>query len=131
MYQLTKNSEMTKFDKNGVNFVGFGSPNSVVGIVMESVEKGHFEEFVHDKSTFIYIFLEGEGVFFLDGTPVKVEAGDMLTVSPGTRIYYFGELKQLLITNPAFDPKYERHIRDVDEREYEEFLLTRGSSFTR
>ena len=39
MYQLTKNSEMTKFDKNGVNFVGFGSPNSEVGIVMESVEK--------------------------------------------------------------------------------------------
>ena len=55
----------------------------------------------------------------------------MLTVSPGTRIYYFGELKQLLITNPAFDPKYERHIRDVEEREYEEFLLTRGSGFTR
>lgn len=55
---------MIKFDKNGVNFVGFGSPNSEVGIVMESVEKGHFEEFVHDKSTFIYIFLEGEGVFF-------------------------------------------------------------------
>lgn len=23
MYQLTKNSKMTKFDKNGVNFVGF------------------------------------------------------------------------------------------------------------
>ncbi len=131
MYQLTKNSEMTKFDKNGVNFVGFGNPNSEVGIVMESVEKGHFEEFVHDKSTFIYIFLEGEGVFFLDGEPVAVEAGDMLTVNPGTRIYYFGRLKQLLITNPAFDPKYERHIRNVEEQEYEAFKLSRGFDIKR
>ena len=131
MYQLTKNSEMTKFDKNGVNFVWFGNPNSEVGIVMESVEKGHFEEFVHDKSTFIYIFLEGEGVFFLDGEPVAVEAGDMLTVNPGTRIYYFGRLKQLLITNPAFDPKYERHIRNVEEQEYEAFKLSRGLDMKR
>ena len=131
MYQLTKNSEMTKFDKNGVNFVWFGNPNSEVGIVMESVEKGHFEEFVHDKSTFIYIFLEGEGVFFLDGEPVAVEAGDMLTVNPGTRIYYFGRLKQLLITNPAFDPKYERHIRNVEEQEYEAFKLSRGFDIKR
>ena len=131
MYQLTKNSEMTKFDKNGVNFVWFGNPNSEVGIVMESVEKGHFEEFVHDKSAFIYIFLEGEGVFFLDGEPVAVEAGDMLTVNPGTRIYYFGRLKQLLITNPAFDPKYERHIRNVEDQEYEAFKLSRGLDMKR
>lgn len=116
-YSLVKNNDTVKFNKNGVDFTGYGEANKDVAIVVEKVEKGHFEEFVHDKSTFIYLFLEGKGTFVLDDEKVNVEAGDMLVINPGTKIYYYGNLKQVLITTPAFDPNFERHIRDISEEE--------------
>lgn len=115
-YKLLKKENTTSFNKNGVDFIGYEKISDDISIVIEKVEKGHFEEFVHDKSTFTYLFLEGEGIFYLDDEEVKVKAGDILSINPGTRIYFFGNLKQILITTPAFDPKYERHIRDIDEK---------------
>ena len=103
----------TKF--NGVDFIGYGAINNNLSVVMETVKEGHFEEFIHDKSTFTYIFLEGSGTFYLDDEKIDVQAGDILSIEPGTRIYYKGNLKQLLITTPAYDPKYERHIRNIDK----------------
>lgn len=105
----------TKFNKNGVDFIGYGAINNNLSVVMETVKEGHFEEFIHDKSTFTYIFLEGLGTFYLDDEKIDVQAGDILSIEPGTRIYYKGNLKQLLITTPAYDPKYERHIRNIDK----------------
>lgn len=104
----------TRFKKNGVDFIGYNPINQDLSFVIETVEEGHFEEFVHDKSTFTYLFLEGSGVFFLDDEEVPVKKGDVLSVEPGTRIYYKGNLKQVLITTPAYDPKYERHIRNIE-----------------
>ena len=106
----------TRYHKNGVDFVGYEKINNDLSFVIETVEEGHFEEFVHDKSTFTYIFLEGSGTFYLDDEPVEVKAGDVLSIDPGTRIYYKGHLKQILITAPAYDPKYERHIRNIDKK---------------
>ncbi len=114
-YKKIKYEDTTKFNKCGVDFIGYGPINDNMSIVMETVEKGHFEEFIHDKSTFTYIFLEGKGTFYLDDEEVKVKAGDVLSINPGTRIYYKGNLKQLLIVTPAYDPKYERHIRYIEE----------------
>lgn len=105
----------TKFNKNGVDFIGYDAINNNLSVVMETVKEGHFEEFIHDKSTFTYIFLEGSGTFYLDDEKIDVEAGDILSIEPGTRIYHKGNLKQLLITTPAYDPKYERHIRNIDK----------------
>ena len=105
----------TKFNKNGVDFIGYDKINDNMSFVIETVEEGHFEEFVHDKSTFTYIFIEGSGIFYLDDEEVNVKAGDVLSINPGVRIYYIGNLKQILITSPAFDPKYERHIRNIDK----------------
>ncbi len=113
-YNLLKKEQTTQFQKNGVSFTGYENIDENMAIVIESVEKGHFEEFVHEKSKFIYLFLEGEGTFVLDDEKVSVKAGDMLIIEPGTRIYYFGCLKQILITTPAFDPKYEKHIRNIE-----------------
>lgn len=114
-YKLLKSTDTANFNKNGVDFTGYEKISDNMSIVIEKVEKGHFEEFVHDKSTFTYLFLEGEGVFNLDDEQVKVSKGDILSINPGTRIYYFGTLKQILITTPAYDPNYERHIRNIDE----------------
>ncbi len=113
-YKKINYEDTLKFQKNGVDFVGYEAINENMSFVIETVEKGHFEEFVHDKSTFTYIFLSGNGTFFLDDIEVKVKAGDVLSISPGTRIYYKGNLKQVLITTPAYEEKYERHIRNVE-----------------
>lgn len=115
MYKKIKYEDSTRFNKNGVDFVGYEPINENMSFVMETVEKGHFEEFVHDKCTFTYIFLEGEGKFYLDDEEVDVKKGDVLSISPGTRIYYIGHLKQILITTPAYDEKYERHIKKIEE----------------
>ena len=68
-----------------------------------------------NKCTFTYIFLDGEGKFYLDDEEIFVKKGDVLSIEPATRIYYKGHLKQVLITTPAYDPKYERHIRNIEE----------------
>ena len=115
MYKKIKFEDTTRFNKNGVDFVGYDKIDDNLSFVMETVEKGHFEEFVHDKCTFTYVFLDGAGTFYLDDEAVDVNKGDVLTVYPGTRIYYKGNLKQLLITTPAYDPTFERHIRDIEE----------------
>lgn len=113
-HRLLKKDHTVQFQKNGVSFTGYGNINEDFALVVETVEKGHFEEFVHDKSKFVYLFLEGAGTFVLNDEKVSVKAGDMLVIEPGTRIYYFGCLKQVLITTPAYDERYERHIRDID-----------------
>ncbi|MBR3146360.1 MAG: cupin domain-containing protein [Bacilli bacterium] len=114
MYKKIKFEDTTRFNKNGVDFIGYEPINDSMSFVIETVEEGHFEEFVHDKSTFTYIFLEGSGTFYLDDKEVPVKKGDVLSIEPGTRIYYKGNLKQILITTPAYDQKYERHIRNVE-----------------
>lgn len=105
----------TKFNKNGVGFIGYEPINNDMSFVIETVTEGHFEEFVHDKSIFTYIFLEGSGTFYLDDEEVVVKAGDVLSINPGTRIYYKGNLKQILITTPAYDSRFERHIRNIEK----------------
>lgn len=114
MYKKIKFEDTTRFNKNGVDFIGYEPINDNMSFVIETVEEGHFEEFVHDKSTFTYIFLEGSGTFYLDDKEVAVKKGDVLSIEPGTRIYYKGNLKQILITTPAYDQKYERHIRNIE-----------------
>lgn len=113
-YKKIEFESTTRFNKNGVDFIGYEKVNDDMSFVIETVEEGHFEEFVHDKSTFTYIFLEGRGTFYLDDEEVVVKAGDVLSINPGTRIYYKGNLKQILITTPAYDSKYERHIRNIE-----------------
>ncbi len=114
-YKKLNFEDTTRFHKNGVDFIGYSPINENMSFVIETVEAGHFEEFVHDKSTFTYVFLEGNGTFYLDAEAVNVKKGDVLSIEPGTRIYYKGNLKQILITTPAYDPKFERHIRNIDK----------------
>lgn len=114
-YKKISYETTTKFNKNGVNFIGYEPISDNMSFVIETTDEGHFEEFVHDKSIFTYIILEGKGTFYLDDEEVEVKAGDVLSINPGTRIYYKGNLKQVLITTPAYDSKYERHIGYIDK----------------
>lgn len=71
-HTLIKNKDTTQFQKNGVDFVGYGKIANNMSIVVETVEQGHFEEFVHLKSTFTYLFLEGKGIFIFNDEKIEV-----------------------------------------------------------
>ena len=89
-------------------------PNA--GLMYTEVDGGHYEEFWHEKSAFIYYVFEGEGSFFLDDKEIKVKETDVVAIPPKTKIYYLGKMKLLLITAPAWEEKYEHHvIEDVNQ----------------
>jgi len=109
-YKLTKNKDIEKKEKVGINFDVF--PNiGDCGVVIENTEEGHSSEFYNIKSTFNYIILEGNGSFFLDEEEVIVSKGDFLSILPNTRIYFKGKLKMILITNPAWKKEDEVETR--------------------
>jgi mannose-6-phosphate isomerase-like protein (cupin superfamily) len=82
-------------------------------IVLQETQRGHAEEFYHTKSTFMYYIIEGKGSWIIEGKKHAVKKGDLVIIEPNKRFYYKGKLKQLLITVPPYDPKYEHHVRDV------------------
>ena len=104
--RLTKSAAIPKKEKFGINLEIFPNVGDA-GIVSVVTEVGHNQEFYDKQSTFIYIVLEGKGTFFLDDEGVEVNAGDMLAIEPGTRIYYKGKLKMILITTPAWKSENE------------------------
>jgi mannose-6-phosphate isomerase-like protein (cupin superfamily) len=40
------------------------------GVLYLEVDGGHYEEFYHEKSTFIYYVIEGSGEFYLNGKKI-------------------------------------------------------------
>lgn len=103
------------FEKHGVRMRRYFGKEQLAnaGLLYLEVDAGHFEEFYHDKSAFIYYVLEGEGSFFLNCKEYKVRPTDVIAAPPGTKIYYLGKMRLLLITAPAWEEKFEHHVRDV------------------
>lgn len=87
-------------------------PNAA--ILYQETEKGHAEEFVHEKSDFLYYILEGSGTWVVEDREFEVRAGDVVVVPAGKRFWFRGNLKQVCITAPAWEEKYERHVRDIE-----------------
>jgi mannose-6-phosphate isomerase-like protein (cupin superfamily) len=98
-YQIKQSAHKEKL---GIRLDVYPDISDNCGVAIISAEVGHNQEFYHKQSAFNYIILEGQGSFFLDDEEVKISAGDMLSIDPGTRIYYKGKLKMLLITTPAW-----------------------------
>ncbi len=109
--------EAKTINKFGVNITLYSLNNPDANIVYEEVEEGHFEEFLSTKSTYTWFIVEGEGTFIIDDEKVPVAAKDIVTVPPNKRIHYFGKMKMVLFTVPAFNVENERHIRDVKKEE--------------
>lgn len=112
-----KFNDAKQIEKFGVNMHIYNTKDnySLVAAVYQETPKGHFEEFYHEKSTFIYFIIEGSGTWIIEGTEYPVEAKDVVIIPPGKRFYYKGNLKQVCITAPAWDAEYERHVRNIDE----------------
>jgi len=105
-----------KKHKHGIDLCVYKTKRREVGIVYEKTQKGHFEEFYHKRSTYIYYVLKGRGEFYLNGKKTAVRATDVIVVPPVTRIYFLGKMELILITVPAWQAKYEVHVRDIEKR---------------
>ena len=105
-FQLTKHQNIPRKEKFDISldvYPGIGN----CGFVVINTNTGHNQEFYDIESTFTYIVLEGNGSFFLDDQEVLVETGDCLSIAPKTRIYYKGQMRLALITNPAWKAENE------------------------
>ena len=112
---IYKRSDSFKVHKRGVDmWVYNGREECPHGAVAyQETEKGHGEEFLHEKSAFIFYIMEGKGTWVVEDEEYPVEATDVVIVAPGKRFYYKGNLKQVCITALAWEERYERHVRDV------------------
>lgn len=107
--------QAASFEKHGVHMHEYlgkeVSPDA--DLLYLDVNGGHYQEFRHSKSTFIYYVMEGSGTFYLNGEAIPVEPTDVIMAPPGTAIYYLGTMKLLLCCAPAWEEAYEEHIRYI------------------
>ena len=113
---IIKKNQAVEFEKQGVKMRVYNSREQCpeAAVVYQETEKGHFEEFYHSRSNFIFYIIEGSGTWFIEDKPNPVEAGDVVIIPPGQRFYYKGSLKQVCITAPAWEEEFEHHVRDVE-----------------
>ncbi len=102
--------------KHGINLLIYPVGSANMGLVHIQTDAGHFEEFYHNESTFTYYVINGSGSFYLDGESIPVEAGDVITAPPKTKIYYLGSLELILVTTPPWTQEKEVHVRDIEEK---------------
>lgn len=117
MKYLYPYSEARTINKFGVDITIYDENVASNNIVYEETTVGHLEEFLDEVSTHMWFIIEGKGTFVIDDEKIEAGPKDVVVVPPNKRIHYFGKMKMLLCTTPAFDPKNERHIRDVSPSE--------------
>lgn len=114
---IFKKEDAIEFEKQGVKMRVYNSAEqcSQAAIVYQETDKGHFEEFYHSKSYFIFYIIQGAGTWFIEDEPQEVKAGDVIIIEPGKRFYYKGKLKQICITSPSWEAEFEHHVRDIPD----------------
>lgn len=105
-----------KVSKNDVDMWIYNESAEVpeAAVVYQETTVGHSEEFRHNKSAFVFYVIEGSGEWFIEGERFAVQATDVVVVRPGKRFYYKGSLKQICITAPAWEERYEESVRKVE-----------------
>ena len=117
MKYLYSHSEADHKNVFGVNITLYGEKVASNNLVLEETETGMLQEFYDDVSTHMWFIIDGSCTFYIDDEKIEAKANDVVVVPPHKRIHYFGRVKMLLCTTPAFDPKNEHHVRDVDPSE--------------
>lgn len=110
----SENAEV--IEKHGVKMKIYTSKTDCknAAVLYQETETEHAEEFLHEKSDFIYYILEGNGTWIVEDREFKVRAGDVVVVPAGKRFWFRGNLKQICVTAPAWEEEYERHVRYID-----------------
>ena len=57
-------------------------------VLYQETEIGHAEEFVHEKSDFLYYILEGSGTWVVEDREFEVRAGYVVVVPAGKRFWF-------------------------------------------
>ncbi|HEY4489612.1 MAG TPA: hypothetical protein VJA87_04000 [Candidatus Paceibacterota bacterium] len=110
-YRLEKSRDIPEKDKFGIHLNIYPAINENCEVALVATDEGHNQEFYDQESSFTYIILEGDGIYYLDDEEVLVSKGDFLSIAAKTRIYYKGKMKMLLITSPAWKESNEVETR--------------------
>jgi len=116
-YRKILASEVAKVSKWGHDVKIYDVNNPAMGLVTVKTEEGHFQEYRMKTIDLYFLVLEGSGTFVLDDEKTEVGEGDLLIIKAGTRVHYFGRLKMVLVSTPAFAAEDEEHIRLVEKSE--------------
>lgn len=117
MKYLYKSNDARTINKFGVDITIFDEGISSSNIVYEETEVGHLEEFYDTVSTHMWFIIEGKGTFVIDDEKIEANVKDLVVVPPNKRIHYFGKMKMVLCTTPAFNPANEHHVRNIPRSE--------------
>ena len=114
---IFKKEDAFCISKNGVDMRIYNGKDQCLqaAVVYQETAAGHFEEFYHSTSYFIFYIIEGEGVWYINSEPSAVKAGDVVIVPPNNKFYYTGNLKQVCVTSPAWDEENEHHVRMIEK----------------
>lgn len=114
-YNMKVSSEETvKMSLHGIDVAVYPLQRDDIDLVRVSTKEGHFQEFIHKTSTFVYYVLGGSGTFYLDGQAIPVKQSDVVVAPPGTKIYYLGSLEMILVTTPAWKEEDEIEVRKIE-----------------
>ena len=82
MVYSTQNAGQT--NKHGVNMWLYGSEESCTNasVAYQETETGHSEEFLHEKSAFVFYIIEGIGTWIIEDKEYQVKATDVVIVPP-------------------------------------------------
>ncbi|MBN1535052.1 MAG: cupin domain-containing protein [Spirochaetes bacterium] len=111
-----RKKDAVRIEKHGVSMTIYNNAEQCpqAAVAYQETARGHAEEFLHQRSAFIYYIIEGSGTWYIEDVPHEVAASDVIIVPPGRRFYFTGNLKQLCITAPAWSQEGEHHVRFVD-----------------
>lgn len=112
---IFKHEDAAIIEKHGVKMRIYISKDESrnAAVLYQETQKGHTEEFLHERSDFIYYILEGSGIWIIEDREFEARAGDVVVVPAGKRFWFRGNLKQVCITAPAWEEKYEHHIKNI------------------
>ncbi len=113
---IYKKNNALSLEKHGVSMRIYNDTRDCpqAAVVYQETRRGHAEEFYHEKSAFIYYIIEGSGTWIIEDIEYAVEKEDVIIVPPGKRFYFRGNLKQLCITSPAWEERFEHHVRNIE-----------------
>ncbi len=75
---------------------------------------GTGEEFRHPRSAFVFYIIDGSGMWVIEDVKHPGKATDVVVVPVVQRFYYKGQLKQICMAAPAWEERYEEHVRKVE-----------------
>lgn len=71
---------------------------------------GHHRRLVTDRSTRLYLVVDGRGTITVDEEILEVERGDLVVIPPGTPYHLDGDLIYVVMNQPGFREGDDRYL---------------------